>query len=98
MGFLRAEQLAEPEPRFPLDVHACLDCGLIQVRDNVPAEYFRHYVYVPSTQVWLLGRKVTEHMLGLASLGTGDVAQNRQSFPSRLFPGKLARPFETVRT
>ena len=47
-GFLREEQLAEPEPKFPLDVYACLDCGLIQVQDNVPAEYFRHYVYVPS--------------------------------------------------
>src|SRR5262249_45323539 len=47
-GFFRAEQLNQPEPRFPLDVHACLDCGLIQVRDNVPAEFFRHYVYLPS--------------------------------------------------
>lgn len=47
-GFLREEQLTEPEPKFPLDVYACLDCGLIQVEDNVPAEYFRHYVYVPS--------------------------------------------------
>lgn len=47
-GFLREEQLAEPEARFPLDVHACLDCGLIQVADQVPAGYFRHYVYVPS--------------------------------------------------
>lgn len=46
-GFLREEQLSEPEPLFPLDVYACLDCGLIQIRDNVPPEYFRHYVYVP---------------------------------------------------
>ncbi len=48
-GFLRADQLAESEPHFPLDVYACLDCGLIQVRDNVPPEYFRHYVYLPSS-------------------------------------------------
>ena len=33
---------------FPLDVHVCLDCGLIQVADQVPADYFRHYVYIPS--------------------------------------------------
>lgn len=46
-GFLTEQQLAEPEPVFALDVYACLDCGLIQVRDNVPPEYFRHYVYVP---------------------------------------------------
>jgi SAM-dependent methyltransferase len=48
-GFLRAEQLSEPEARFPLDANVCLDCGLIQVADQVPAGYFRHYVYIPST-------------------------------------------------
>ena len=47
-GFLTEAALAESEPRFPLDVHACLDCGLIQVADNIPGEFFRHYVYVPS--------------------------------------------------
>jgi SAM-dependent methyltransferase len=47
-GFLRASQLAEPEARFPLNTHVCLDCGLIQVPDNVPANFFRNYVYVPS--------------------------------------------------
>jgi SAM-dependent methyltransferase len=30
-------------------VHVCLDCGLIQVADQVPPDYFRHYVYIPST-------------------------------------------------
>jgi SAM-dependent methyltransferase len=48
-GFLRREQLEEREATFPLDVHVCLDCGLIQVADQVPAEYFRHYVYIPSS-------------------------------------------------
>src|SRR5882724_7718158 len=47
-GFLTQDQLSEVEPLFPLDVHVCLDCGLIQVRDNVPADFFRNYVYVPS--------------------------------------------------
>lgn len=47
-GFLTEAQLSEPEPTFPLDAHACLDCGLIQVADNVPPAFFRHYVYVPS--------------------------------------------------
>ena len=48
-GFLREDQLAEPEARFPLDAYVCLDCGLIQVADQVPPGYFRHYVYIPST-------------------------------------------------
>ena len=64
-GFLREEQLAEPEARFPLDVHVCLACGLIQVADQVPAEYFRHYVYIPSSADAMHG-----HFAGLAeSLG-----------------------------
>jgi SAM-dependent methyltransferase len=47
-GFLRKEDLGLSEAMFPLDVYACLDCGLIQVSDNIPAGFFRHYVYVPS--------------------------------------------------
>lgn len=45
---LRQSQLGGPEPSFPLDAHVCLDCALIQVPNNVPPEFFRHYVYVPS--------------------------------------------------
>ncbi len=47
-GFLTREQLDEPETLFSLDVHACLNCGLIQIADQIPAEFFRQYVYVPS--------------------------------------------------
>jgi SAM-dependent methyltransferase len=60
-GFLRREQILEPEARFPLDAHACLDCGLIQVRDNVPPGYFRNYVYVPSAS-----DVMRDHFAGLA--------------------------------
>jgi SAM-dependent methyltransferase len=62
-GFLREEQLSEPESRFPLDVNVCLDCGLIQVADQVPAGYFRHYVYIPSTADAMHG-----HFAGLADV------------------------------
>jgi SAM-dependent methyltransferase len=47
-AFLRQEQLNQPEARFALDTHACLDCALIQVPDAIPADFFREYVYVPS--------------------------------------------------
>jgi SAM-dependent methyltransferase len=60
-GFLREEQLGEPEPVFPLDVHVCLDCGLIQVEDQIPPEFFRHYVYIPSAADAMHG-----HFEGLA--------------------------------
>src|SRR5579871_4130545 len=38
----------QDEVRFSLDIHACLDCGLIQVPNVIPAGFFREYVYVPS--------------------------------------------------
>lgn len=60
-GFLRPEQLSEPELRFPLDCRACLDCGLIQVDDQIPPGYFRHYVYIPSASEAMHG-----HFAGLA--------------------------------
>jgi SAM-dependent methyltransferase len=60
-GFLRESQLAEPEARFPLDAHVCLTCGLIQVADQVPPGYFRHYVYIPSTSDQMRG-----HFAGFA--------------------------------
>jgi SAM-dependent methyltransferase len=45
---IRAEDAAKPQPSFALDAHACLRCGLIQVADQIPPDFFRHYLYVPS--------------------------------------------------
>lgn len=36
------------QPAFSLDAHVCLECGLIQIPDQIPADFFRHYLYVPS--------------------------------------------------
>lgn len=48
--FLTEEQLGSPEPVYPLDVYLCESCGLVQLRDVVPAELlFKNYVYVSST-------------------------------------------------
>lgn len=47
-GFIAPERSQEPEVRFALDANVCLDCGLIQVADQVPPGFFRHYVYLPS--------------------------------------------------
>ncbi len=47
-SFLRADQLAQPEPSFELNTHVCLDCGLIQVPDRIPANFYRQYLYIPS--------------------------------------------------
>jgi SAM-dependent methyltransferase len=61
-GFLTAESLGEPEARFPLDAHVCLDCGLIQVADQIPPDFFRHYVYVPGASP-----QMRDHFVGLAA-------------------------------
>jgi SAM-dependent methyltransferase len=49
-SFLRPEQLNKPEPRFPLVVGFCLECGLVQLDHAMPPEImFRDYIYVSST-------------------------------------------------
>jgi SAM-dependent methyltransferase len=47
-AFVRPENLGKPELRYPLDTCACLDCGLIQVPDPLPSDYYVDYVYMPS--------------------------------------------------
>src|SRR2546427_6389838 len=45
--FLRQEQLEEPEPHFPLDVHFCTTCRLVQLVDVVSADVlFHEYPYL----------------------------------------------------
>ena len=47
-AFVRPENLDKPDMLFPLESHACLDCGLIQVPDPLPADFYVDYVYMPS--------------------------------------------------
>ena len=67
--FVRPEDAAEPQPAFPLNAQACLDCGLIQVADQVPDGFFRHYLYIPSGAVTMHG-----HFEGLARVLTDKAA------------------------
>lgn len=46
--FVRPADENVPQPAFPLDAKVCLDCGLIQVADQIPEGFFEHYLYVPS--------------------------------------------------
>lgn len=49
-ALLRKEDLNKPEPKFPLVVYFCQDCGLLQLLDVVnPEILFRHYYYLTST-------------------------------------------------
>jgi hypothetical protein len=48
-AFVTREQAAKgPQPAFPLDVTACLDCGVVEVPDMLPPDFFQDYHYVPS--------------------------------------------------
>ncbi len=48
--FLTAEQLDQPEPKFPLRLVQCERCGLVQIDETVPPSVlFSHYVYVSGT-------------------------------------------------
>lgn len=45
---IKPEYLSKTQPAFPLNAQVCLKCGLIEVADQIPADFFRHYLYVPS--------------------------------------------------
>jgi SAM-dependent methyltransferase len=49
-AFLRADQLDQPEPRFPLEVFFCEECGLVQLMHVVhPEILFSNYIYRTGT-------------------------------------------------
>jgi SAM-dependent methyltransferase len=48
-GFIRAADMEREQAAYPLNTQICLECGLIQVADQVPEDFFRHYLYVPSS-------------------------------------------------
>jgi SAM-dependent methyltransferase len=61
-ALLRAEQLDQPEPRFPLDAAFCEECSLVQILAAVPPErlFVENYLYFSSfSEDWL--RHTREH-------------------------------------
>jgi SAM-dependent methyltransferase len=82
-SLLRADQLAAPEPRHPLDLAFCPACSLVQITETVsPEELFRDYLYFSSFSDGmvahareLVGRLVRERRLGAQSLAV-EVASN----------------------
>src|SRR2546428_10861467 len=53
-SFLKPEQLALPEPRYPLDAYVCRDCRLVQLGVAVPREtMFLEHPYVSGTTTTL---------------------------------------------
>ena len=91
-AFLRADQLKDPEPRFPLDVDLCRGCALLQLRHSVSPELlFRNYLYNSSTSPVFVQhfRDMADELSPRFGLGPGslvvDVGSN---------DGILLRPFQ----
>lgn len=48
-AFVTPAQAAKgPQAAFALDVSACLDCGVVEVPDMLPPDFFQDYHYIPS--------------------------------------------------
>ncbi|MHA6266514.1 class I SAM-dependent methyltransferase [uncultured Aliiroseovarius sp.] len=61
--FAKTADPAQKQPAFDLNTQACLECGLIQVADQVPDAFFEDYLYVPSGAATM-----HEHFAGLAAV------------------------------
>ena len=82
-SYLRPEDAAKPEPRYPLDLVRCRACQLVQITCTVPPEVlFRDYLYLSSYSTTMLQhaeklvtRLVSDRKLGPQSLAA-EVASN----------------------
>ena len=62
-ALLTAQQLQEPEDRFPLELYFCPQCALVQIAETVPpARLFRDYAYASS-----FSDTMVEHARGLVA-------------------------------
>ena len=65
-GLLTAEQLDQPEPKYPLDLVFCPACTLVQITETVPPEkLFREYLYFSSFSDTMLlhAKHLSEHLI-----------------------------------
>lgn len=60
---IKPEDRDRPQPSFPLNPQVCLQCGLVEIADQIPADFFRHYLYVPSGATLM-----HNHFAGLANV------------------------------
>ena len=59
----RQEDLSKSQETFDLNAQVCLNCGLIQVADQLPPAFFEDYLNVPSA-----AKTMHRHFAGLAEL------------------------------
>ena len=81
-SFLTKAQISEQEACFELNTCACLDCGLIQIPNRIPDDFFRHYLYIPSASTTMyrhfstLAEKLQERYLSTSDSLLVDIGCN----------------------
>ena len=74
--FLTKEELATPEPKYPLKVGFCYNCGHVQLIETVPpSAMFNDYLYVSSASVTLKAHlyDLSDIVVGRLRLGNDDL-------------------------
>jgi len=75
-ALLLAEQLHEPEDRFPLELLFCPQCALVQIGETVPPErLFYDYAYASSFSDTMVehARLLVEALVGSRGLGSASL-------------------------
>ena len=92
-NLLRPQDLAKPEPKFPLRLAVCQSCWLLQIIDLVPpVELFSEYLYFSSFSDLMLrhAREAAERYIrefGLDAAEPGDRNRQQRRLSSAEFPG-----------
>ena len=72
-ALLTADELDQPEDRFPLALYFCSQCALVQIGETVPPErLFREYAYATSFSDTMVehARALVETLIGRRGLGS----------------------------
>jgi SAM-dependent methyltransferase len=75
-AILTEEDLAHPEPRFPLVLAYCPDCWLVQITETIPPDVlFREYTYFSSVSDAFVehSRVIAERLIVERKLGPGSL-------------------------
>jgi hypothetical protein len=82
-AYLTREELARPEPRYPLDLAFCHSCSLVQITETVPPEVlFREYLYFSSYSDTVVrnAEEIVTRLIGSRNLNgnslAGEIASN----------------------
>lgn len=76
-ALLAAKDLDEPEPTYPLELHFCPNCSLVQITESVPPEQlFRDYPYFSSFSDTMLrhAQAIVERVLESRSIDAKSLA------------------------